>query len=54
MNEEKEYKVEEVRKYRKQGRKTQYLMHWKEYEYEHDQWIIKSELPYVKKAIEDY
>ena len=27
FNEEEEYKVEEVVKHRKQGRKTQYLMH---------------------------
>ena len=27
INEEEEYKVEEVRKYRKQGQGTQYLVH---------------------------
>jgi len=27
INEEEEYKVEEVQKHRKQGRETQYLMH---------------------------
>jgi len=37
INEEEEYEVEEVRKYRKQGRGTQYLMHWKSYRDEHDQ-----------------
>jgi len=37
INEEKEYEVEEVRKYRKQGRKIQYLVHWKGYGDEHDQ-----------------
>jgi len=29
INEEEEYEVEEVRKHRKQGRRTQYLIHWK-------------------------
>jgi len=29
INEEEEYGVEEVRKHRKQGRRTQYLIHWK-------------------------
>jgi len=36
INEEEEYKVEEVRKYRKQGRETQYLVHWKGYGNKHD------------------
>jgi len=31
INEEEEYKVEEVRKHRKQGRETQYLIYWKGY-----------------------
>jgi len=29
INEKKEYEVKEVRKHRKQGKGTQYLMHWK-------------------------
>jgi len=32
----------------------QYLIHWKGYRDEHDQWIAKSELPHAKEAIEDY
>ena len=36
INEEEEYKVEEVRKHRKCGRETQYLVHWKGYRDEHD------------------
>ena len=36
INEEEEYEVEEVRKYRKQGRGMQYLVHWKDYRDEHD------------------
>jgi len=37
INKEEEYKVEEVRKHRKQGRGTQYLVHCKGYRDEHDQ-----------------
>ena len=54
INKEKEYKVEEVWKYRKHGRGTQYLVHWKGYGDEHDQWIAKIWLPHAKEAIEDY
>ena len=36
IHKEEEYKVEEVRKHRKQGRGTQYLVHWKGYGDEHD------------------
>ena len=54
INEEKEYKVEEVRKHRKQKRGTQYLVHWKGYGDEHDQWIAETGLSYAKGVIEDY
>jgi len=37
INEKEEYKVEEVRKHRKQRRGTQYLVYWKGYEDEHNQ-----------------
>ena len=37
INEEEEYKVEEVRKHRKHGRGTQYLVHQKGYGDDHDQ-----------------
>jgi len=37
INEEEEYKVEEVRNHRKHGRETQYLVYWKEYRNEHDE-----------------
>jgi len=36
INKEEKYKVEEVRNYRKQGHDTQFLIHWKWYENEHD------------------
>ena len=51
INEEEKYKVEEVRKYRKCGRGTQYLVYWKGYRNEHDQWIAKMGLPHAKKII---
>ena len=54
INEEEEYKVEEVRKHRKRGRGMQYLVHWKGYRDKHDQWIAETGLPYAKEAIEDY
>ena len=54
INKEEEYKVEEVRKHRKRGRGTQYLIHWKGYGDEHNQWIVESGLPYAKDTIEDY
>jgi len=36
INEEEEYKVKEVQKYRKQDKETQYLVHWKGYKSEHN------------------
>jgi len=54
INKEEEYEVEEVRKYRKQGRETQYLVYWKGYGDEHDQWIAEMGLPHAKETIEDY
>ena len=54
INKEKEYKVKEVRKHRKQDRGTQYLVYWKSYRDKHDQWIAETGLPYAKEVIEDY
>ena len=54
INEEEEYKVEEVRKHRTRGQKTQYLVYWKGYEDEHNQLIAKSGLLHTKQVIEDY
>jgi len=54
VNEEKEYKVEEIRKHRKQGRKMQYLMYWKGYRDKHDQWIAELGFSHAKEAIENY
>ena len=54
INKEEEYKVEEIRKHRKKGRETQYLVHWKGYRNKHDQWIAETGLPHAKGVIEDY
>ena len=54
INEKEEYEVEEIRKYRKQERRTQYLVHWKGYGDQHNQWIVETGLPHAKEAIEDY
>jgi len=54
INEEEEYEVEEVWKHRKHGREMQYLVYWKGYGDEHNQWIAETGLPYAKEAIEDY
>ena len=54
INKEEEYKVEEVRKHGKQGWGTQFLVHWKGYGDEHDQWITETGLPHTKEAIEKY
>ena len=54
INEEEEYKFEKVRKHRKQGQRTQYLVHWKRYGDKYDQWIAKTGLPHAKEVIEDY
>ena len=54
INKEEKYEVKEVWKHKKQGRKTQYLVHWRGYGDEHDQWIAESGLPHTKEVIEDY
>ena len=36
INEEEEYEIEAIRKHRKRGNGTQYLVHWKEYSNEDD------------------
>jgi len=54
INEEEEYEVEEIRKHQKKEWGTQYLVHWKGYGNEHDQWIAETGLPHAKGAIEDY
>jgi len=54
INEEEEYEVEEVRKYRKCGKGMQYLVHWKGYGDEHDQWIAETGLLHAREVIEDY
>jgi len=54
INEEEKYKVEEVRKHRKCERVMQYLVHWKGYGDEHNQWIAETGLPHTREVIKDY
>ena len=54
INKEEEYEVEEIGKYWKKRQITQYLVYWKGYRNEHDQWIVEMGLPYAKEVIEDY
>ena len=54
INKEEEYEVEEVRKHQKRGKEVQYLVHWKGYGDEHDQWIAETGLLHAREAIEDY
>jgi len=54
INEEEEYEVEEIRGHCKKGRETQFLIHWKGYGNEHDQWMVEANLPHAKEAIQDY
>ena len=54
INKKEKYEIEEVRKHRKCGRETQYLVYWKGYRDEHNQWIAEMKLPHTKEAIEDY
>ena len=54
INKKEEYEVKKIKKHRKWGRGSQYLIHWKGYRDEHNQWITETELPHAKEAIEDY
>ena len=54
INEEEEYEVEEIRRHRKKERRTQFLIHWKGYGNEHDQWMAQTNLQHAKEAIQDY
>ena len=54
INKEEEYEIEKVRKHQKQEKGVQYLVYWKGYGDEHDQWIAETGLPHTREAIEDY
>jgi len=54
VNEEEEHKVKKIRNHKKWGSSTQFLVHWKEYNNEHDQWISKTGFPHTKGTIEDH
>ena len=54
IDKEEEYEVEKIRKHQKKRQKTQYLVYWKGYENEHNQWIVEMGLSHAKGVIEDY
>ena len=54
ISKKEEYKVEEIRMYQKWEQETQFLVYWKGYGNEYDQWIIEMGLSHVKKVIKDY
>ena len=54
FNKEEEYKVEEIRKHRKQEWRTQFLVHQKDYKDKYDQQITETGLSHAKEVIEDY
>jgi len=54
INEKEKYKIEAIRKHRKQGNNTQYLVHWKGYSDEDDKWILESRLGHAKELLKDY
>ena len=54
INEEKEYEIEAIRKHRKQGNGTQYLVHWKRYSNKNNKWILDSRLEHAKELLKDY
>ena len=54
INEEKEYKVEEVWNHRKQEYSMQFLVHWKWYGNKYNQYIAETGLPHIREVIQDY
>ena len=54
INEEEEYKVEEIRKHKKQEQGTQFLVYQKDYGDKHNQQITETEVLYAKEAFKDY
>ncbi|KXN83306.1 hypothetical protein AN958_01603, partial [Leucoagaricus sp. SymC.cos] len=47
-------KIDEIWGHRKWGRGVQYLIHWKGYGDEEDQWLPKSYLSNTEEAIQEY
>ncbi|KXN88533.1 Chromodomain Y-like protein, partial [Leucoagaricus sp. SymC.cos] len=54
VNTEKEWEVEEIQDHQKWGRGVQYLVYWKGYSDEEDQWLPKSHLSNMEEAIQEY
>ncbi|KXN92744.1 Chromodomain Y-like protein, partial [Leucoagaricus sp. SymC.cos] len=49
-----EWEVEEICGHQKHGRGVQYLVHWKGYGDEEDQWLPRSHLSNAEEAILEY
>jgi hypothetical protein len=54
INDEEEYEVEEIRGHRKQGRGTQYLVHWKGYNDIEDSWLPQLALENSEEMLSKY
>jgi hypothetical protein len=54
VNDEEEYEVEEIHGHRKQGRGTQYLVHWKGYGDVEDSWLPRSALENSEEMLSKY
>jgi hypothetical protein len=54
VEEEEEYEIEEIRRHRRKGRGTQYLVHWKGYGNEDDTWLPRSSLENAEEILSKY
>jgi hypothetical protein len=54
IDEEEEYKIEEICGHRRKERGTQFLVHWKSYGNEDDTWLPLSSLGNAEELLSDY
>jgi hypothetical protein len=54
IEEEEEYKIEEICRHRRKGRGTQYLVHWKGYGNEDNTWLPWSSLGNAEELLSEY
>jgi hypothetical protein len=54
VEEEEEYKIEEIHGHRRKGRGTQYLVHWKGYGNEDNTWLPQSSLGNAEELLSEY
>ncbi|KXN92177.1 hypothetical protein AN958_08892, partial [Leucoagaricus sp. SymC.cos] len=53
INAKEEWKIDEIQGHQKRSRGTQYLIHWKGYSDEEDQWLPKSYVSNIEEAIQE-